>query len=227
MSSTGSGRRWGDEEVVELRPYVLTPAGPVPDGKMPAGARKLVALAIERGARVISTYAVALVPDVLRKVDGQMQRVTETRESVAVRIWWPGAARRGYALWSNGRFAEGRTLTDGRYAVRGMEDPKAPDAPRGMLSWLRGARDALVTPAAPAPSGRKRESRPTIPAPRGAWLATGVPLGFGYPCRCLEPAWAPGRNCGSRWCPCWGRDDLLQVPPTCCGWRYVRTSQFC
>ena len=48
---------------------------------------------------------------------------------------------------------------------------------------------------------------------RGVWIIAGTPLNQPYPCRCDERR---GGTCSPRWCPCAGRVDLHQVPPTCC-----------
>lgn len=97
----------------DLRPYVVVPMCDVPAGKMPRNAVGMVGRAVEMGLWVRSSYAVALVPGVLRKVagfarieggegadakGGGMQRVTVTLESVVVRFrdafGWSG-----YASW--------------------------------------------------------------------------------------------------------------------------------
>lgn len=56
----------------------------------------------------------------------------------------------------------------------------------------------------------------------GVWAITGTPTWLPYPCRCGEPVWSPGRNCGSKFCPCWGRlDATTPLPATCCARRYL------
>lgn len=127
-------RIWGDEEVVELRPYVVVPMCPVPAGKMPRGALVVVKLAVECGMKVWSTYAVALVPGVLRKVAGQMERVTVTLESVVVRF--AAATARGYAIFHDGSFQYAVTREAGQWSVtRGMRDSKAGVA--GIGTWMK------------------------------------------------------------------------------------------
>lgn len=129
-------RKWGDEPVVDLKPIVVVPMCAVPDGKMPATATHIVRLALECGMKVWSTYAVALVPNVLRA----KQRVTLTLESVAVRFRKDG--RRGYAVWHNGQFAEAATMLAGSWPVkRGMEDTRPKDDTvtpvQGVKNWIR------------------------------------------------------------------------------------------
>lgn len=50
----------------------------------------------------------------------------------------------------------------------------------------------------------------------GVWLVAGTALDQPYPCRCLERG---QRDCGSQWCPCFGRTDLAGLTPACCGVR--------
>lgn len=52
------------------------------------------------------------------------------------------------------------------------------------------------------------------------WFAAKSPLGVTYPCRCRERS---RRSCGSQWCPCWGRADVMAMPPDCCARRNLRT----
>ena len=55
------------------------------------------------------------------------------------------------------------------------------------------------------------------------WIVAGTSTLEPYPCRCREPVWSPGRNCGSTWCPCWDRlDGLASLPFACCALRQLR-----
>lgn len=57
---------------------------------------------------------------------------------------------------------------------------------------------ALVPPPAP---------------PVGVWLIARTSTGERYPCRC-------GSRCDPRWCPCWGRPDVHDLPAHCCAPRF-------
>lgn len=98
----------------DLAPFVVVAMADVPDGRMPRNATVLVRRCLDMGLRVRSTYAVAMVPGVLRKVrgftrgvggegdaakGGSMERVTVTRESVAVRVWEPVTRWASYLIW--------------------------------------------------------------------------------------------------------------------------------
>ena len=52
----------------------------------------------------------------------------------------------------------------------------------------------------------------------GWWFVARSPAALPYPCRC----WESPRSCGTNWCPCWRRNDLVGLPPQCCGWRSAR-----
>lgn len=61
------------------------------------------------------------------------------------------------------------------------------------------------------------ENKPTTGVVRtGVWLVTGTALDRSYPCRCGGQG---GRICGTQWCPCFGRTDLVGLTPACCGVR--------
>lgn len=108
------GRRWGNDPVPEpLKPVIMVPMCDVPDGKMPAAATRFVGRALALGLKVRSTYAAALVPDLLRAG----VRVTELIESVAVRFT-DGSGWRGYAMWHNGSFKYAFVGTKGNWPVR-------------------------------------------------------------------------------------------------------------
>lgn len=100
--------------MTELAPFVVVPMTDVPMGKMPAAAVALVRRALELGFVVRSTYAVALVPGVLRKVagfvraeggegdtarGGSMTRVTVMMETIAVRVR-EATGWAAYLIWS-------------------------------------------------------------------------------------------------------------------------------
>lgn len=59
-------------------------------------------------------------------------------------------------------------------------------------------------------AARKLESGVSTP-PMNTWLRQRTPLAQPYPCVC-----AGRRNCSPTWCPCSGRVDLHNVPPSCC-----------
>lgn len=91
----------------------------VPAGKTPRGAASAVKLALACGLEVWSTYSMAFVPGIRRKIAdaanvpaGEVEvkaifaRVTITLEVVAVRFWRPDESRRGWATWHNGSFEQ-------------------------------------------------------------------------------------------------------------------------
>lgn len=52
------------------------------------------------------------------------------------------------------------------------------------------------------------------PVPIGTWMLAGTPVNRRYPCQCHR---RNRRDCRSKWCICWGRDDVADLPPLCCG----------
>lgn len=123
-----------------LRPWVLTPGCDVPAGKMPRNATALIGRAIELGLRVRSTYAVALIPNVLRKIKGftridgnegadakggSMERVAVTLESIVVRV----GAVDGWRAWLSWHCVDGAAWSFDRCWVRDVGH-----APR-RVSW--------------------------------------------------------------------------------------------
>lgn len=216
-------RVWGDEDVVELRPLVLVPMSDVPDGKMPRGARSVVKKWLARGLVVRSTYTLALVPGVRRKVDGVFAEITETVETVVVR-GAPGSRSEGprvWASWHNGSFEAAQVL-DAGHGVRNIDSKALGEADFGLERWHdQQAARALEMHAAELELAIKRAIAERTTAPLNWWLAAQSPADRPYPCRCDEPVWSPGRNCGQHWCTCWGRSDAALMPFTCCGRRWV------
>lgn len=53
-----------------------------------------------------------------------------------------------------------------------------------------------------------------IRARSGFWIVAGTPTSERYPCMC-----GSGR-CNPRYCPCWGRPDVKDLPAYCCAPRY-------
>lgn len=70
----------------------------------------------------------------------------------------------------------------------------------------------------PAHAGRHLPQRTAAEirkaGPLDTWLAVRKPITATYPCRCHR---AGSRDCGSTWCPCWGRTDTTKLPELCCG----------
>lgn len=102
---------------IELRPFVVVPMCAVPDGKMPKGARAVVRAALAAGLGVWTTFTVVLMPGVRKLVRGERVEIgqdagarnyyvkmTETVESVVVRLRTRDAAHQAWAAWHNGRF---------------------------------------------------------------------------------------------------------------------------
>jgi hypothetical protein len=124
----------------EQLPYVVVPMCDVPAGKMPKTAVSVVNLALGAGMSVRSTYALALVPGVLRKIKGmgkgsggpedvpKMERVTETLETVVVRLGLDSL--RAFASWHNGSFESSWVRAPGRWPVRLAHD--------GLRTWIKG-----------------------------------------------------------------------------------------
>jgi len=54
-----------------------------------------------------------------------------------------------------------------------------------------------------------------VTAPRNVWLVAGTSVFAPYPCRC--EAWR-AEGCSPLWCPCAGRVDVWNFPPSCCAW---------
>ncbi len=202
---------------------MLVSACDVPDGRMPVGASRVVTKLLSGGCSVRSTYAAALVPDVLRGGE----RCTVTRESVAVRFRC-GAAR-GWMAWerdgeraawgSKSRWAviEGRAVSFALARSKKMaHDAYTLDE---VVADLRdGTCSAPPVAEIPIPE-RVTLARQIEPWMRGRWVAAGTMLGEVYPCRCLESEryW-----CGSR-CPCWGRLSGVEfMPAECCARRRLR-----
>lgn len=50
------------------------------------------------------------------------------------------------------------------------------------------------------------------------WFAAKSPTQIPYPCRCNERSL---RDCGTQWCSCWGRVDLVGLPSDCCARRHL------
>jgi hypothetical protein len=50
-------------------------------------------------------------------------------------------------------------------------------------------------------------------SPRNVWLVAGTSVFQPYPCRC--GGW---QQCSPLWCPCAGRLDVWNWPPSCCAW---------
>lgn len=47
----------------------------------------------------------------------------------------------------------------------------------------------------------------------GIWLIAGTWAHAQYPCQCHR---RKGKDCRTKWCPCWGRDDLVRTASRCC-----------
>jgi hypothetical protein len=232
---------WEADEIVDTSaaPVVLIPACEVPDGKMPQGARLAAAKVADAGFDWSAAYASAIVSGVRRKVDGAFIKAALIRESVSVRF--AGFGMRGFLVWAcvaSGGWKTSAAAIRGRgqlgtFAISDLESVLH-DAVLGLpISRLH---IAPPTKEAKAPRSRKKIAPPPLRGPMifNVWLGMGTPGGGVYPCRCNEPSWAPGRNCGpGRYpCPCWGRtDDLGSMPANCCALRapltmFGRTARF-
>ncbi len=206
---------------MDNQPIILVGACDIPDGKMPVGASRVVTKLLSGGCSVRSTYAVALVPDVLRAGE----RCTITRESLAVRFRC--GPSKGWMTWESDGAAWG---SKSRWAVIGgravsfaltRSKKMAHDAYTldEVIADLRdGTCSAPEIAEIPTPERAKPDGRYL-----GRWVTTGTQLGQVYPCRCLEPVWAPRRWCGDR-CPCWGRMTGTEFTPAeCCARRQLGT----
>lgn len=56
----------------------------------------------------------------------------------------------------------------------------------------------------------------------GLWLVAGTWVHSRYPCECRR---RNGRNCRSKWCTCWGRDDIHDLPSTCCAPKHPKHAE--
>lgn len=241
MGLWDGGEAAAAERTWEAAPIVLVGARDVPDGLMPTGATRAVAKLLTAGCVVRSTYAVALVPGVLRKIGDERQRVTVTRESIAVRFASPEHGGRGWLTWERddgadwaiksrwihqaGRAASFALSRSARMALDAytLEEAIADLREGGCSAPERAEVASLWPPLAPG-----RANLELMPWLRDRWAATRTTTREIYPCRCGEPAWQPGRYCGvpsgkGPSCPCWGRPDALGfMPAGCCARRQLR-----